>query len=447
MNTYGRVVIALLSIGLALLSIGLAAAQDQGGKSLLPGEFDSYNEIIKDINLKNFAKALADIASWRKEFPASAYREEGVALEIQALAETNRPGEALDAVGALMARGLDTVYPGPQGQATVIRLLYAATWAISHLPNPSAEQIATGRNATHQLMDYDRQLPGVSPSQWAQARADMKAKADGALFYLAMLPGVQAMSRQPPDCALAESSLAAALGDYPDRSILSYQLGRALNCQVKDQPGKVFAAIYEFERAASIDPKLGDPNADPSKVQSFADNSYTRVHGSEEGLDRLKQLVKQSPLPPSGFSFPTAAEIAEQKRTEFERDNPQVAIWIRIKGALTDSSGASFFDSQMKDTAMPQLRGTLVEAKPECRPRELLVAVPLPDAPRPHVSEIRLKLDRPLAGKPMLGSEFQWEGVAAAFTQQPFLLTMETEAKNILGLKLDPCSAPLPKKR
>jgi hypothetical protein len=440
MNAYGRIVSALLTIG-------LAAAQDQGGKSMLPGEFDSYNEIVKDINLKNFTKALTDIAAWRQKFPASAYRDEGAALEIQALAETNRPGEALDAVSALMARGLDTVYPGPQGQATVIRLLYAATWAISHLPNPSSGQISTGRNAARQLMDYDRQLPGVSPSQWEQARADMKAKADGALFYLAALPGVQAMSRQPPDCASAESSFAAALGDYPDRSILSYQLGRALNCQVKDQPGKIFGAVYEFERAASIDPKLGDPNADPAKVQSFADNSYIRVHGSEEGLDRLKQLVKQSPLPPSGFSFPTAAEVAEQKRAEFERDNPQLAIWIRIKAALADTNGASFFDSQMKDSAVPLLRGTLVDAKPLCHPRELLVAVPVPDAPKPLASEIRLKLDKPLAGKPVLGSEFQWEGVATAFTQQPFLLTMETEAKNILGLKLDACTATLPKKR
>jgi hypothetical protein len=440
MNAYGR-------IAFALLSIGLAAAQDQGGKSLLPGEFDSYNEIVKDINLKNFTKALADIAAWQQKFPASTYRDDGAALEIQALAETNQPGKALDELSALMARGLDTVYPDPQGQTTVIRLLYAATWAISHLPNPSAEEISTGRNAARQLMAYDRQLPGVSPSQWEEARTDMKAKADAALFYLAILPGVQAMSHQPPDCASAESSFAAALGDNPDRSILSYNLGRALNCQVKDQPGKIFAAIYEFERASSIDPKLGDPNADPSKVQNFADNSYIRVHGSEEGLDRLKQVVKQSPLPPPGFSFPTAAEVAEQKRAEFERDNPQLAIWIRIKAALSDSNGASFFDTQMKDTALPMLRGTLLDAKPVCHPRELLVAVSAPDASKLLASEIRLKLDKQLAGKPVLGSEFEWEGVATAFTQQPFTLTIETATKNITGLKLDACSATLPKKQ
>ena len=120
---------------------------------------------------------------------------------------------------------------------------------------------------------------------------------------------------------------------------------------------------------------------------------------------------------------------------------------IAVQSRRASSSRASFFDSQMKDSAVPLLRGTLVDAKPLCHPRELLVAVPVPDAPKPLASEIRLKLDKPLAGKPVLGSEFQWEGVATAFTQQPFLLTMETEAKNILGLKLDACTATLPKKR
>ena len=440
MNTYGR-------IAFALLSIGFAAGQDQGGKSLLPGEFESYNEIIKDINLKNFTKALTDIAAWRQKFPASAYRDDGAALEVQALAETNQPGPALDAVTALMARGLDTVYPGPQGQATVIRVLYTATWAIAHMPSPSAEELSTGRTAARQLMDYDRQLPGVSPSQWEQARADMKAKADTALFYLAMLPAVQAMSHQPRDCAAAESSLAAALGDYPDRSILSYQLGRALNCQVKEQPDKIFAAVYEFERAASIDPKLGDPSADPAKVRSFADNSYIRVHGSDEGLEGLKQLVKQSPLPPSGFRFLTAEEVADLKRAQFEHDNPLLAMWIKIQTALADANGTSFFEGQMKDSALPQLRGTLLDAKPLCHPRELLVAIPVPLAPKPLAPVIRLKLDKPLAGKPVLAAEFQWEGVAAAFTQQPFLLTVDAEAKNIQGLKLDPCTPTPTKKR
>lgn len=96
------------------------------------------------------------------------------------------------------------------------------------------------------------------------------------------------------------------------------------------------------------------------------------------------------------FRFATAAEIAERQRAEFEQSNPKLAMWMKIKAALAE---AGYFENQMKDSAVPQLRGVLIEAKPACRPKELLVAVPLPGAPTPPAGEIRLKLDKPLAGQ------------------------------------------------
>jgi hypothetical protein len=436
MKTYARSVSALCLGALCLATLCLA--QEPPAKKLLPDEFDPYNEIVKDINLRNFTKALADIDAWRRKFPTSEYRDNGAAMEIQSLAETNQPAKVLAAIAPLMDRGLQQVYSGPGGEAWVIRLLFSAAWAASVMPDLTPEQISVGRDAARQLMDYDHPLPGVSPSQWEQARADMKTKADAALFHIAMLPGMKAMAKQPPDCAAAETAYTAALRAYPDRAILSYELGRALNCQVRDRPDEVFAAIFEFERAAQIDPKLGDPNADPAKVRSFADNAYAHVHGSAEGLEQLKQLVTQSPLPPAGFRFPTAAEVTETRRAEFEKSNPQLAMWMHIRSALVDANGAAFFESQMKGTAVPPLRGQLIEAKPACRSKELLAAIPLPDSTKP-TAEIRLKLDKPLAGKPSPGSEFQWNGVATAFTPEPFLLTMDVDSKNISDLKLSPC--------
>jgi hypothetical protein len=122
-------------------------------------------------------------------------------------------------------------------------------------------------------------------------------------------------------------------------------------------------------------------------------------------------------------------------------------MWMKIKSALADSGGPAYFESQMKGAAVPLLKGVLVEAKPACRPKELLVAVPLPDAPKPPVAEILLKLDKPLPGKPAAGAEFGWEGVPAAFTPDPFLLTMDVEAAKLQGLSLDACSPPIRKKK
>ena len=94
-----------------------------------------------------------------------------------------------------------------------------------------------------------------------------------------------------------------------------------------------------------------------------------------------------------------------------------------------------------------------MEARPECRSKELLVAVPEPDQQGTPQSVITLKLvndDKPdaLTGKPDTGAgvEIQWEGVPSAFTKEPFMLTMDTEKANITGLNLTPCTPPPVKK-
>ena len=104
---------------------------------------------------------------------------------------------------------------------------------------------------------------------------------------------------------------------------------------------------------------------------------------------------------------------------------------------MTAPDGPQYFESQLKNSGVPELRGTVMEQKPACHPTELLVAVPLPES-EPK-TEIRLKLDKPLAGKAEAGSELHWTGVPSAFTADPFLLTMDTESTTV-KTKLTPCT-------
>jgi len=411
-------------------------------KQLKPGESELYNDVIKDLGAANAAKALADLDTWQQKLPDSDYKDERSALYVQTYAMSNQPAKALDAAGELLAKDLSAAFTGPEGQAVILRLLYNSVWAIPQLPRPTPSQLAAGAKAAHRLMDYAQPLPGVDASKWAEARKDMQSKATAALLYIAILPGIQAMAKQPSDCALAESVYSKALTDYPEKSALSYELGRVLNCEAKTVPEKQPLAIYEFLRAATIDPTLGDERNDKKKIHAFADNAYLKFHGSDEGLERLRQQVRQSPLPPEDFKIATAADVEEAKAAQFEKDHPQLALWLKIKGVLSADDGAQYFESQMKDAAVPQLAGVLTEAKPACHAKELLVAVPLPDAPRLLHAEIRLKLDKPLAGKPEPNAEFQWEGVPSAFTRDPFLLTMDADTSKLQGLNLTPCTAP-----
>jgi hypothetical protein len=427
--------------GVCLLLFAMLASA-QAEKKYKEGEYDVYNEVVKDINTNNFSKAITDLDTWKTKFPDSEYKDDRTAFYVQAYTATNQAAKALEEAGGLLARDLNTVFPGANGQATIVRFLYNVVYAISHDPNATPDAMAIGEKAARQLMAFDKPIPGVSATDWEKARTSMKEQATGALLYIAMQPGAQAMAKQPPDCAAADAAFSKALKDFPEKTVLSFELGRALHCESKTQPEKLSAAVYEFERAAVVDPTLGDPKADAKKVTSFADSAYVKFHGSDQGLDQLKQTVRQAPLPPDGFKIQTATEIAEEKRAEFEKSNPQLALWMKIKGALADANGEQYFTDQLKNSQVPQLRGVLIAVDHACHPKELTVAVPLPDSkPQP---EIKLKLDKPLTGKPELNQEFHWEGVPTAFTKDPFLLTMDTEAAKIEGLKSTPCTATAP---
>jgi hypothetical protein len=424
-----------------VLSCAFVLHGQENAKQLKPGEFDSYNEAARDLSAANFTKAIADLDAWRDKYPASEYRDDRDALYVQAYAGASQPAKSLDSAARLLAADLQSVFPGPAGKPVIIRLLYTASLDVAHIRNPTPEELAAGEKAARELMAWDEPLPGVTPAKWAEAQADMKDKAAAALTWLATLPGIQAMAKQPPDCAEADAAWTKALTTYPDKAVFSYELGRALLCESKNAPAKLAQAIYEFERAAVVDPTLGGTKSDPKEIRSYADNTYIRLHGSDEGLEEIRQQVKQSPFPPAGFAIRSAAEIAEQNRQRFETDHPQLALWLKIKAELLSANGEQYFDNEFKGAAVPQLTGRLMEAKPECRPRELLVAIPLPDSQGPVVSEIRLKLNKPMAGKPEPGTDFRWEAVPSAFSKEPFLLTMDADIEKIDGLAAAPCAA------
>jgi hypothetical protein len=279
----------------------------------------------------------------------------------------------------------------------------------------------------------------------------MEKVAKDTLMYLATKPGADAMNRYTTskdvkECVPAESAYKKALEQYPESALIAYQLGRALRCQqTAGSSEKVVQALYEFARAAALDPTLGG-TMDPKALNTYLESAYNTFHGSLEGLDQLKTMAKASPLPPADLKIETATAIAAKKQAEFDQTNPQLALWMKIKGALADANNPTYFDTELKDSGVPPLKGTLLEGKPACKSKELLVAIPLPDQQGNPVAEITLKLDAPLAGKPETGGTIQWTGVPKAFTKDPFMLTMETEKAKVENLKTSPCGVAPAKK-
>jgi hypothetical protein len=352
----------------------------------------------------------------------------------------------VDAAAALLNRNPDEAL-GNAG--SVVKLLFTTAVAIQQVPDANAEQLSTGGKAAKLLLEYGKKPEGLTDEAWTQARGQLQAAARGALMYVALAPGAQAMQKK--DCAAAEAAFTRAVTEHPDSAQAAYSLGTAQYCLYRTQPDKAPAALYAFARAAALDPAKGmvDPKWQRETVEPYLAKFYAQYHGSDPaGLAELKRTAVLTPLPPPGFTVKSLTRIAEEKQAEFEKSNPQLALWMKVKGALAGTGGEQYFASTLKDAAVPQLRGVLVEAKPACRPKELLVAVPLPGAPRPLQPEIALKLEKPLAGKPQPDAEFLFEGVPQSFAPSPFLLTMDADSSKFDGLRTSPCAVtPVRKKK
>jgi len=99
---------------------------------------------------------------------------------------------------------------------------------------------------------------------------------------------------------------------------------------------------------------------------------------------------------------------------------------------LTADAGQQYFDTSVKGAALPggangvtKFKGTLISQKPALNPKELVLGISTPDTP-----EVTLKLETALRGKADPGTVIHFEGVASAFTKDPFMLTFDVDSKD-----------------
>jgi hypothetical protein len=345
---------------------------------------------------------------------------------MQAYSKTQppQPLKVIEYGQQLMAKDLKTVFPDPANQGNVLTVLFQVAWNVATLQNPTPEQLALGEKAGKELLAFiptyfvaGNKPANMTDQQWTDARNDIDKRAKLALTSIRLAPANQALAKN--DCATAEKLYRQELTESPENASVSYNLGRALSCLAKSSPERsteyATKAIYQFVRAAVIDPTLGG-TVEAKKIQDYATSVYKSYHGSEEGLDQLRKLVKTAPAAPADFTIKSESVVAAEKEKEFTEKYPQIALWMGIKRQLTDAAnGQQYFEGQLKDADVSgqggarALKGVVVEARPECRSRELLVAVQEPGKPA-GAAEITLKLDAPLTGKPAAGNEIEFDG-------------------------------------
>ena len=103
-----------------------------------PAEYGLFSASAKDLAANSFDKAISDLDAWKQKYPDSEFKDDRQVFYVLAYAGAKQPEKALDSAG-LVAN------PASLDAAKRVRLLYTAAAAIQQIPNPTPEQIATGR--------------------------------------------------------------------------------------------------------------------------------------------------------------------------------------------------------------------------------------------------------------------------------------------------------------
>ena len=393
-------------------------------------EYTLYDSATKEADAN---KKLALLNTWKEKYPDSDFKMERTQLFLTTYQQLGQPAKMIDAAKEMLA-----INPKE------ITALYWITFLAPTLPNTSADALDTAEKAANGLLVAEKPA-NVKDEDWTKAKSQTDAAAYTTLGWIAM-------QRKTND--VAEQNFKKALAINPNAAQVSYWLGTVIRARAlaETKPERQSEALYDFARAATYDGTGALAPEGRKQIDAYLTKVYTALHGDTSGLAELKAMAKANAMPPPDFKIKTAAEIAAEKEEELKKTNPQLALWLNIKGQLLSPDGQKYFDNSMKGAGLPggasgvtKFKGWLVSAK-EVKSKAGRVTYPelqVSMAGKDQPVDVTLKLvgadgttAAPLAGKPDVGVEIEYEGIADSFTKEPsFMVTFDVEKSKIVGLK------------
>jgi tetratricopeptide (TPR) repeat protein len=388
-------------------------------------EYDMYSAVQKETDPK---KKLPLLQAWSDKYPDSQFKQQRLVAYLNVYQQLNDVPKLI----ATLKQMLDS---DPKNLQLMQGIMFYAMQSNDTGP-ANLEQAEKAANGA--LANLDVKPAGVPDDQWPKYKPQVEALAHTTLGWVAM---------NRKNNTLAEEEFLKSLKVDPNQGQVDLLLAGVLRAQ--KTPEKIAKALFFYARAAAYD----GPGSLPAQIRQTYDDylrkAYNSYHGQDDaGLTAIKTMAKSQPFPPDDFKVESAQEVASRQQQEFAKSNPQLAMWLNLKKELTGPNGQQFFESSMKGAMVPggaggvqKFKGTIIEAKPAVRSKELVVGLADPKVP-----EITLKLDAPLTGKPELGCEIEFEGVPSAFTADPFNITFDAEKAKITGLKMQAAPTTVRKK-
>lgn len=396
----------------AVFTIGTAWCQAPKKEVKDRAEYDLYVSITKETN---DAKRLELLNTWKEKYPGTAFKVERLTYFLNTYKNLNNGVKMLETAKEMTAE-----------DAKSLMGLYWQTVLTVSLANAAPEALDAGEKAANSLIaNLDASKPAGAPEEaWKKEKLGLEGIAHTTLGWVAM---------QRKNSQAAEKSFAAALEATPNNAQVAYWMGATILAQRKAE--RQAEALFYFARAASVE----GPGALAGPVKQTADQYFTKLyttyHGDASGIAEIKKYAAANPKPGPDFKLKSKLEIAADDEAKFAAENPQLALWKRVKDELAAPNGEQYFAEHVKDTALPPLKGKLISHKPAKFPKEIVVGIQKAD-----VGEITLKLENPPKGavKADPGTEIEFEGTPVAFTREPFNLMVEVAADKLKGWPAPP---------
>ncbi|MEZ5351274.1 MAG: hypothetical protein R2762_01445 [Bryobacteraceae bacterium] len=416
-----RKVTASVAAAALCLSATVALAQEKQKQVKDQKEYDLFTAAQKETDP---AKKAQYLDQWKKEYPESDYK-----LERQTMIATN------------YFQGLrkgDEAWKASEELLTLDPKSFPAQFFITSLVISMNTQdpgkLDTGEKVARSLkenlatvFDPGKKPAQVSEEQWKKEKLTYDSLAQKTIGWIQM---------QRKEFAKSEETFTEFLKMNPNSGWVSYWLSTSM-LQQKIQE-KQIPALYHLARAANYEGEDALSADVKKQLQAYLQKTYVSYHGSTDGLKDVIAMALKDPFPASDFKILSKQEILHQQEEELRQSDPQKFLWLGLKKGLSEpTTGPGYFSDTLKGSALPKLKGKVVAATPEARPKEIDVAILGED------TEIKLRLDSAHPAKIEPGTELEFEGgVAQEFTADPFLLTLDQEKEKITGLPEPPKRAP-----
>ena len=405
---FNRIAKALTCVTIvAAIGVGAGLAQTP------PKQKNVKDEQERDLFTKSLPATTADpnqrltfLNSWKEKYPESEFKEDRLLILLSTYQQLNQPAKMWDTAKEILALN-------PQ-EVNALMWLTLLTESLPVTP----DTLATGEKAAQSLLTIQKPAAVTDENQWKTMQKSFAAAAHKTLGFV---------GNQKKTFDVAEQEYKKSLEVDPTQAAPAYGVATAILGQKK--PERSSEALFYLARAASMTGPGALPAPVQKQVDAFLVKSYTTYHGQDDaGLKELRQLaVGPKPAPPDGFKIRNVNEIQADKDAELEKSDPQLAVWKKIKDALTAAGGDQYWE-EIKGSQPPKMHGKIVSIKPDVRPKEVQL-----DMDGDNTADVTLKFETALPGKADPGTDIKFEGVASAFSKQPFMITFDTEKEKIEG--------------